>query len=88
MRPSRSITIKDSIIIGGRNIESTGDADTTEFKSDMEEANQGLELLHKLKKMRIEEKAGYQQIENEAKMAEAKIELMRIEAQNTGERRD
>lgn len=88
MRPSRSITIKDSIIIGGRNIESTGDADITEFKSDMEEANQGLELLHKLKKMRFEEKAGYQQIENEAKMAEAKIELMRIEAQNTGERRD
>ncbi|WP_048120300.1 hypothetical protein [Methanosarcina vacuolata] len=58
MRPSRSITIKDSIIIGGRNIESTGDADITEFKSDMEEANQGLELLHKLKKRDSKRKPG------------------------------
>lgn len=86
MKSSKSITIKDSIIIGGRNSQSLEDEDADELKSDMEEAREGLELLRHLKSIKREDKAGYQQIENEAKMTEAKIELMRIEAQKTGER--
>ncbi|WP_410507227.1 hypothetical protein RSJ42_10380 [Methanosarcina hadiensis] len=88
MKSSKSITIKDSIIIGGRNPQSLEAEDAAELKSDMKEAQQGLELLRQLKSIKREDKAGYQQIENEAKMAEAKIELMKIEAQKVGERRE
>lgn len=88
MKSSRSTTIKDSIIIGGRNLEYAEDQNAAEFKSDMEEAKKGLELLRQLKSIKREDAAGYQQIESEAKIAEAKIEIMKMEAEKAGEKRE
>lgn len=88
MKSSRSITIKDSVIIGGQTLDDVGAENASELKSDMEEAREGIELLRQLKSIKREDKAGHQHIENEAKMAEAKIELMKIEAQRKGERKE
>lgn len=88
MKSSKSIAIKDSIIIGDRTPESLEDENASELQSDMEEAQQGLELLRQLKSIKREDASGYQQIENEAKMVGAKIEIMKMEAEKTGERRE
>lgn len=88
MKSSRSITIKDSVIIGGQTLDDVGAENAAELKSDMEEAREGLELLRQLKSIKREDKAGYQHIENEAKMVDAKIELMIKETQKAGERRE
>lgn len=88
MESSKTITIKDSIIIGGQTSKSLEAQSTAEFKSSMEEAREALELRQVLISSNIKKRALYQQIENEAKMVDAKIELMRIEAQKTGERRE
>ncbi|HII01408.1 TPA: hypothetical protein HA351_07085 [Methanosarcinaceae archaeon] len=82
MKPSKSITIKDSIIIGDKNPENS------ELKSDMEEAREGLELLRQLKSIKREDAAGYRQIENEAKMVGVKIDIMKMEAEKAGDRRE
>ncbi len=92
MKSRKSITIKDSIIIGGKTpggaeSESSEAEDAAELQSDMEEAHEGLELLRQLKSIKREDASGYQQIENEAKMAGAKIEIMKMEAEKAGERR-
>jgi len=81
----KSITIKDSVIIGSG---ASGTENSEEFKADMKEAQEGLELLRQLKAIKREDTAGYRQIENEAKMADAKIELMKMEARKAGERRE
>ncbi len=91
MKSRKSITIKDSIIIGGKTsggAEAKTAEDAAELQSDMEEAQEGLELLRQLKSIKREDTAGYQQIENEAKMAETKIEIMKMEAEKAGERRE
>lgn len=63
MKPQRSITIKDSIIISGRDYKGTEYKDLSEYKSCMREAEQGIELLRKLKLAIEEDTAGYHQIE-------------------------
>ena len=88
MKSRKSILIKDSIIIGSRTSESLEDENAFELKSDMEEAQEGLELLRQLKSIKREDASGYQQIENEAKIVGAKIEIMKMEAEKTGERRE
>ena len=88
MKHSRLITIKDSIIIGSKTPEGVEAEDATELQSDMEEAQEGLKLLRQLKSIKREDASGYQQIENEAKMVGAKIEIMKMEAEKTGERRE
>lgn len=57
MKSSKSITIKNSIIIGGI------PEDSDKQKNDLEEAKQGIELLRQLKSVIREDVAGYQQIE-------------------------
>ena len=86
MKSTRTITIKDSIIIGGQNIESP--EEDAELKSDMEEAKQGIELLRQLKSVKREDAAGYQKIQSESKIVDVQIEIMKIEAQKAGERRE
>jgi hypothetical protein len=78
-----SITITDSVIIGDSS-QKNGD-NRTKLKSNME-ALEGLELLSKLKSIKREDAAGYQQIRNEAKITEANIEIMKIKAKNANER--
>lgn len=85
IKSGKSITITDSVIIGDRSSEAE---DAAELKSDMEEAREGLELLRQLKSIKREDATGYQQIDNEAKMAGAKIEIMKMEAEKGGERRE
>lgn len=70
-----TISVQDSIIIGDR--------DSTE-SDDMEEARQGIELLRQLKAVKREDAAGYQEIENRAKLAETKARVMEIEAKEGG----
>ncbi|MDD4497698.1 MAG: hypothetical protein PHV51_06060, partial [Methanosarcinaceae archaeon] len=85
MKSGKSITIKDSVIVGGKNSCAEGLED---MQSDMEEAREGLELLRKLKSIKREDAAGYRQIDNEAKLAEAKIEILKKEAEKGDERRE
>lgn len=70
-----TVAVKDSIIIGDRN---------SMNNDDMEEAQQGIELLRQLKAAKREDAAGYQEIKNRAKLAEAKARVMEIEAQKGG----
>ena len=70
-----TVSVKDSIIIGDRD---------SMDNDDMEEAKQGIELLRQLKAAKREDAAGYQEIDNRAKMAEAKARVMEIEAQQGG----
>lgn len=81
---SSSISIIDSIVIGNNNME----RETDETKSDMEEAREGLNLLQQMKAIKRGDVAGYKQIENESKMVDAKIELMKMEAEKAGGRRE
>ncbi len=88
MKSRKSITIKDSIIIGGKTPEGIEAEDAAELQSDMEEAREGLELLRQLKSIKREDAEGYRQIENEAKMVGAKIEIMKMEAEKAGGKRE
>jgi hypothetical protein len=73
-RNRSTVSVKDSIIIGDRATD----------RDDMEEAQQGIELLRQLKAAKREDAAGYQEIENRSKMTEAKARVMEIEAQQGG----
>jgi len=64
-------SVKDSIIIGDSDFM---DAD------DMKEAAKGLELLKQLKANKLENAAGHQEIQNRARVVEAKAKVMETEA--------
>jgi hypothetical protein len=72
---SSSVSVKDSIIIGGND---RMDSD------DMKEAAEGIELLRQLKAVKREDAAERQEIENRAKIVNAKTKVMEIEAKKDG----
>lgn len=76
---SSSVSVKDSIIIGGND---RMDSD------DMKEAMEGIELLRQLKAVKHEDAAGYQEIENRAKMIDAETRVMEIQANQGGGKRN
>lgn len=79
-RPNRASfsSVKDSIIIGDSGLM---DAD------DMEEATKGIELLKQLKANKLENAASHQEIQNRARMVEAKARVMETEAKQGGSKR-
>ena len=79
-RPDRTSfsSVKDSIIIGDSGLM---DAD------DMEEAAKGIELLKQLKANKRDDAAGYQEIQNQARMVEAEVRVMETEAKQGGSKR-
>ena len=78
IKGNSSVLIKDSIVIGDRDSMNAEDVD------DMGEITEALELKRMMKSIKREDAEGYQDIENRAKIAEAKAEAIKINAKHGG----
>ena len=76
---SSSVSVKDSIIIGGND---QMDSD------DIKEAMEGIELLRQLKAVKREDAAERQEIENRARMVDAETRVMEIKAKQGDDKRN